>query len=52
MRDVKGRGMNLFDTLDTEVKTMAILRDKPWQQTAKEGEGNVYLKGFRVVEET
>ena len=45
MREVKEGGMNLFDALDNRGKTIAILGDRWWPQTAKQ-DGDKICKRF------
>ena len=41
MREVKEGGMNLFDALYSREKTIAILGDRCWPQTAKQDGDNI-----------
>ena len=41
MREVNEGGMNLFEALDNREKTIAILRDRCWPQTAKQDGDNI-----------
>ena len=45
MREVNEGGMNLFEALDSREKTIAILGDRCWPQTAKQ-DGDKKCKRF------
>ena len=49
MRDLNKSGMESFDALDSREKTIAILGDRWWPQTAKQDGGKICTPEYKIL---